>query len=108
MTSELKIITLVQGRQIAEDAVVRDKSYYENSELDRALEGDFLEAEHCWIFFRSKTIVVSKKNWFTKSYAAFTVSKKGAISQITAFEEDRAQLLDSLQTMSDYFGRRGE
>jgi len=108
MTNEVGLITLAQGRQVAEDAVMRDKIHYKNSELEQALEDDFLEAEHCWIFFRNRNIVVLPENWFTKSYGAFAVSKKGAFSQITAFEEDRAQLLAYLQTMSEYFGRRGE
>lgn len=108
MTDKVGQITLAQGRQLAEDAVMRDKGHYENSEFEQALEDDFLEAEHCWIFFRNRKIIVLPENWFTKSYAAFAVSKKGALSQITAFEDEQAQLLAYLQTMSEYFGQRGE
>lgn len=108
MTNKRNLITLAQARKMAEDAVMQDEAYYENSELEQALEEEFLEAEHCWIFLRNRKIIVLPENWFTKSYAAFAVSKKGVISQITAFEEDREQLLAYLQTMSEYFGRRSE
>lgn len=101
-------ISLVQARQLAVDAVMRDRNHYATVEIEEALEGDFLEAEHCWIFFRNRKIVVASGDWFTKSYGAFAISKKGAFSQITAFEDDREQQLAYLQTMSDYFGRRGE
>ena len=87
---------------------MRDRSHYERVDIESPLEGDFLEAEHCWIFFRSKRIIVVPGNWFTKSYGAFAVSKKGAISQITTFENDRLQQLGYLKTMSDYFQQRGE
>lgn len=108
MTNGSGIITLNQARQMAEDAVMRDRSQYKSPEVQKALEDEFLEAENCWIFFRNKKIVVLPENWFTKAYVAFAVSKRGSFSQVTAFDEDREQLLSYLQTMSEYFGRRGE
>jgi len=108
MTNDLWRITLAQARQMAEDAVMREKDQYENPDVQKALEDEFLEAENCWIFLRNRKINVLPERWFTKSYGAFAISKRGTFSQITAFEENQAQLLAYLQTMSEYFGRRGE
>lgn len=101
-------ITVEQARKIAEDAVMQERGQYENAEIEQALEDGFLEAEHCWIFLRNRKIVVLPENWFTRSYGAFAVSKKGTMSQISSFEDDPAQLPRYLQTMSEYFHRRGE
>jgi hypothetical protein len=108
MTSNSGKISWADARKIAEEAVLRDKDHYETQEFDAMLEDEFLEAEHCRIFFRGRRIVVKPESWFTKSYGAFAVSKKGALSQITKFADDRSKLRDYLDVMSDYFGRRGE
>ncbi len=107
ITNNIKKISPEIARKLAEDAVIRDKEHYANPEFKKALEDDFLEAEHCWIFFRNKEIIVLPENWFTKSYAAFAVSKSGTVNQITAFEDDKEQMLAYLQTMSEYFARHG-
>lgn len=101
-----KPIDWQQARQLAEQAVMRDVDSYESREVQKALEDEFLEAEHCWIFFRNREISVRPEKWFTRAYNAFAISKTGAFSQIATLEYDEAQLNAYLNVMSDYFARK--
>jgi hypothetical protein len=61
MTNGSGIITLNQARQMAEDAVMRDRSQYKSPEVQKALEDEFLEAENCWIFLEIKKLLCCQK-----------------------------------------------
>ena len=98
-------ITVTQAREKAVAAVLRDLSHYESKNIDYPLEEEFLEAEHCWFFFRKKAIVVMPEHWFTKTYDTFAISKDGAFSQVTTLGFDDKQVKEYLQTMSNYFGQ---
>jgi len=59
------------------------------------------------MFFRNPEILVPEYGWFVRQ-AAYAVSKRGAFSMIHDYSYDPAQLMEYLQTMSDYFGARQE
>lgn len=86
-------------------AVMGDVDSYENKDVVKALEDDFLEGDNCWIFFRNKEIVVRQENWFLRDYNAFAIGKKGGFSQISTVNLNERDLNSYLKSMSDYFRR---
>lgn len=70
-------ITFERARALAEREA---RSLLEHSLTDAtipALREEYLEADHCWMFFRNRDIVIPPERSLTK--AAFAVSKKGTV-----------------------------
>lgn len=98
-------IDLGQARRIAEEQARIELSGFAPAEVN-CLQDDYLEAEHCWMFFKKKDIVVPPEaslgiNW------AYVVSKHGKFSLVQDFSSDSKKLNAYLKTMSDYFARKG-
>jgi hypothetical protein len=74
-------ITFCHAKKIAEISVLSDicRSNLQIIAPTKLLEDNYLETEYCWIFLRNKKIVVPSQNWFSKSYGAYAVSKKGHV-----------------------------
>jgi hypothetical protein len=104
---EVTKITVDQARKMAENAVLEDIVRLNLIEPVRLLEDEYLEADYCWIFLRSKKIVIPHDRWFERAYGAYAISKKGGFSLITDFSDEPEKLKEYLQTMSDYFERKG-
>lgn len=103
MTSFSKI-TLEKARSIAREQALFNLSSFVDEEGEDVLEADYLEAEHCWMFFRNRGIHVSKTVLLGIEWA-YVVSKRGKFSMVQDFSSDREKLLEYLKTMSDYFAR---
>lgn len=99
-------ISLSQARVIAEQhARVDLESFVDSS--SQVLKSEYLEAEHCWMFFRSEKIDIPADATLGIKWA-YVVSKKGTFSMVQDLSDDQQRLQTYLQTMSDHFQKRGE
>lgn len=105
MTSQSKI-TLEKARDIASEQVLFNLSPFIETGED-VLAANYLEAEHCWMFFRNSKISVPKTALLGIEWA-YVVSKSGKFSMVEDFSSDNEKLHEYLKTMSDYFARKGE
>lgn len=109
LTNTAKTISFVDAKAIAEDMAYSDlKSFVGHTQKSRLLQDRWLEAEHCWIFFRTKEYNIPPEMWFIKNYCAYAISKKGTARSITDFSDNPERLQAYLQTMSNYFKVRDE
>jgi len=99
------MITLEKARQLASEQARRHPNIMGDG--GSVLSDRYLEAEHCWMFFVNPKLIRSEENIFGSKWA-FVVSKKGAKSMVNDFSGDPPRLLEYLQELSQYFGRRGE
>ena len=106
MDSKLMPISLSQARLIAEKNALADLDGFTGS-ASQVLANEYLEAEHCWMFFKDKKIDVPSDDTLGIKWA-YVVSKKGTYSMVQDFSDDQQKLHAYLQTMSDYFKKRGE
>ena len=106
MDSKLMPISLSQARVIAEKHARADLDGFISSS-SQVLKNEYLEAEHCWMFFKSEEICVPKDATLGIKWA-YVVSKKGTYSMVQDFSDDQQRLQTYLQTMSDHFQKGGE
>ena len=104
--TERKVVTLDEARELARRTGAESWSRYIPQDCDDCLVERYLEAEHCWFFFRNPEIIVPDENWFARSYTAIAVSKFGTVRSITDFSGDPDRLADYLNLMSAYFAHR--
>jgi len=108
MNSMKPRITFDEARKIAERQALLELEPYKPSRTTDVLDPQrHLEAEHCWMFFRSPEIDVPEHDWFVRQ-AAYAVSKRGSFSMIHDYSYDPVQLMEYLGTLSNYFGSRQE
>jgi hypothetical protein len=91
MQSELKLITYDEARKVALRMVEFDvPSKFRERSLE-LLEKEYFEAEHCWMFFRSRAIALPSE--LALSDFAYCVSKNGTVRAIPNYSSDtiRAQ-----------------
>lgn len=106
MNEKMMPISLFQARKIADQQARSDLEGYTGS-FSEVLENEYLEAEHCWMFFRSREIDVPLDATLGIKWA-HVVSKYGTYSMVQDFSEDPQRLQAYLQGMSDHFKTRGE
>ncbi len=106
MRSELTHLSLSQARGIAEQHARADLEAFASLSC-QLLKIEYLEAEHCWMFFRSEEIHVPAEATLGIKWA-YAVSKNGTCSMVQDFSDDQEQLQAYLQTLSDRFHQRGE
>lgn len=103
---EKQNISLAQARSIAQDnAFAYLKAFCDKPE--ETLKAGYLEADHCWMFFRNENIEIPEDYTLGLKWA-YVVSKKGKYSMVQDFSDDEKKVNEYLRTMSDYFLRRGE
>jgi hypothetical protein len=102
-----KRISLSDAMKLAENAARRNLSCFLPREDAKVLAGEYVEAEHCWIFFRSKEILVPPEGEFRGGWA-YAVSKTGEIREVPDFSNDEQKLKAYLEKMSEYFIRNKE
>ena len=73
----------------------------------RVLRDDYLEAEHCWMYFMSDAYVQPDDAAPVIKHA-HVVSKKGTYLKVRDDSDDAAKLQASLQAISRYFQETGE
>jgi len=95
-------ILLSDAREIAENAARQNLSCFLMKEDAEVLDSVFLEAEYCWMFFRSKTISVPPEGQLRGGWA-YVVSKTGQIREVPDLSEDQFKLKEYLEKMSEYF-----
>jgi len=105
MTSPSEI-TLEKARDIAREQALFNLSAFIEGDED-VLEADYLEAQHCWMFFRNRKISVPNSALLGIEWA-YVVSKRGKFSMVEDYSSDNEKLVEYLKTMSDYFARKGE
>ncbi len=101
----MKPISLSQARSQAEQhalAELGEFAYAPNGVLRK----DYLEAEHCWMFFLNGEYELPIDATLGIKWA-HVISKKGTYSMVQDFSGDADRLKAYLQTMSDYFRDRG-
>lgn len=69
----------------------------------RVLRDDYLEAEHCWMYFMSDAYVQPADAAPGMKYA-HVVSKNGKYARVQDVSDDPAKLLAALQAISQRFG----
>lgn len=73
----------------------------------KVLRDDFLEAEHCWMFFTSDASL-RPADAAPETKLAHVVSKRGSYVMVQDFSDDMHKLAATLRAMSDYFHQRAE
>ncbi len=106
MDKQLKQISLLQARAIAEQHAFADLKEFAGS-FSQVLKDDYLESEHCWMFFRKEEINVPSDATLGIKWA-YVVSKKGTYSMVQDFSDDQQKLQAYINSMSDHFQERGE
>lgn len=106
MDVKLTPISVTQALNIAEGHAFSDLKEFVGSSM-HVLKSEYLEAENCWMFFRSEKINVPIDATLGIKWA-YVVSKKGTYSMVQDFSDDLPRLHAYLQTMSDYFQKSGE
>ena len=95
-------ISLSDAITIAESAAYRNLESFFTEEGTKVLADDFVEGEHCWIFFRNKEIFVPPEGQLRGGWS-YAVSKTGELREIADFSSDEQKLKEYLDIMSDYF-----
>lgn len=106
MNSNLMPISLSQAWVIAEQHARADLDRFVGSS-SQVLNMEYLEADHCWMFFRTDEINVPLEATLGVKWA-YVVSKNGIFSMVQDFSNDHQRLQKYLQTLSDHFKERGE
>ncbi|MFC5475789.1 hypothetical protein [Paraherbaspirillum soli] len=99
-------ITFEQAKRLAEESASFFLSDFLKDAATPLLQEHYLEAEHCWMFFRNKDIAIPPDRPFCDG--AYAISKKGNGSYIADLSDNPEKLQAYLQTMSNYFKQRGE
>ena len=68
------------------------------------LSRNFLEAEHCWLFFKNEEIFVPVELSLSLSWS-YAVSKKGHVRQFYTFENIE-EMKAALENLSQHFAER--
>ncbi len=71
------------------------------------LRDDYLEAEHCWMYFLNDDYVQPVDATLGTRWA-HVISKRGQYAMVQDFSDQPEKLQAYLQTMSDHFRDRGE
>lgn len=101
----MKAISQSQARALAEQhgrAALGEFAYA----ATRVLRDDYLEAEHCWMYFISDACVLPADAALGTKWA-HVVSKRGTYAMVQDFSGDADRLKAYLQTMSEYFFKGG-
>jgi hypothetical protein len=98
--------TFEQAHESAESAARSHLKHFLDDESAPLLDERYLEAEHCWMFFRNKAIALPPEQ--SLRTGAYVVSKRGNTRYIADFSEDPVMLEEYLVTMSNYFRDHGE
>lgn len=106
MNSKPIPISLPQAKAIAEQHAFSDLAEFAETP-SQVLKTEYLEGECCWMFFRNEQLDVPSEATLGMKWA-YVVSKKGTYSMVQDFSDDQQKLHAYLQTMSDYFKKRGE
>lgn len=106
MTTQSQFVNLAQARVIAESGAKSDLEDLVTDSSMPLLQDTFLEADHCWMFFRNKAIHIPAERSLCD--CAYVVSRKGSLRHIADFSENPERLQAYLQTMSDHFGKGEE
>lgn len=106
MNSKLASVSFSQAKAIAEQHAFADLEGF-TTNPSQVLKKEYLEAEYCWMFFKSDEIDVPLEATLGMKWA-YVVSKKGTYSMVQDFSDDNQRLHAYLQTMSDYFKKRDE
>jgi hypothetical protein len=99
-----KEVSFCDAKNLAELSALGNLKNFLKDEKTSLLREDYLEAEHCWVFFRNKEIIVPPESSLGGD-CAYAVSKAGEVRQIADLSSDNEQSLAYLQKMSDYFNR---
>jgi hypothetical protein len=101
------MISQSQARSLAEQhsrAALGEFAYITSP---RVLRDDYLEAEHCWMYFMNDSYLLPV-DLAPDTKWAHVVSKAGQYAMVQDFSGDADRLQAYLQSMSDYFRERGE
>jgi hypothetical protein len=102
-------ITFAEARARAENEARSTLKNYTTDPNMPVLRDEYLEAEHCWMFFRNPDIKfpdLASGDGFLPSWA-YCWSKHGEGRAVADFSDDPAKCRAYLQKMSDYFKEKG-
>ena len=71
----------------------------------KILDEYYLEAEHCWIFFKHPTIVIPKH---VLCFRTFAVSDRGGCRLVYDLRDEPEKMQKHLSDLSNYFKEKGE
>lgn len=106
MNDKLMPISFSQAWAIAEQHARADLDGFIGSSSP-VLNSEYLEADHCWMFFRNDEIDVPADATLGMKWA-YVVSKKGTYSMVQDFSNDQQKTQAYLKTLSDHFEKPGE
>jgi hypothetical protein len=109
MNRSYRAITFAEARAQAENTARRRLKNFMSDPNMPALRDEYLEAEHCWMFFRNLDIKLpdpASVDGLLPS-DAYCWSKHGEGRLVADFSDDPAKCRAYLQKMSDYFKEKG-
>ncbi|TXH31981.1 MAG: hypothetical protein E6Q98_26115 [Rhodospirillaceae bacterium] len=107
MASNVSQITFEEARADAEKQAYADIDSFRKDKSIPLLDDEYLEAEHCWMFFQNKDIYLAPEYQF--SHRAYAYSKKKGVGRtVYDLRDDPERMSEHLQYMSDFFAKRGE
>ncbi|HEY4162470.1 MAG TPA: hypothetical protein VGM59_05355 [Dongiaceae bacterium] len=103
---EKREITFDEARALAEQEAHRILAPFMKTAEQAALSKDYLEAPHCWMFFKNKEIVIPRDQIIGNGIpplCAYVYSKRGEGRLVSDLSDDPERCKKYLQEISDYF-----
>ena len=94
-----------EARKRAVRDAIFDVGHLYEGEPDQILEDHFEEAEHCWMFFRNRSIDVPEAS--LRNFA-YVFGKHGGGRCVNDYWDEPTRLAEYLKTCSDYFATHNE
>lgn len=101
------LITIDEAKAIVSKGTASHLASHLKDKSMPILDERYLEAEYCWMFFKSPQIEIPPEANLGIKWA-YVVSKRGNARMIQDFSYDPVKLHEYLQTMSNHFKERGE
>src|ERR1700761_3359494 len=92
-------ITFDSARAFAHERAARTLAGYLPDGESEYLSEEVLEAEGCWLFFKSEKIRFPEKDGFWPTWA-YAVSKSGEVHQVYDFRESATKMREYLAALS--------
>lgn len=109
MPKAAKLISFEEARKLAEADARENLKVFMTDPATPPLRHEYLEAEHCWMFFRNLNIKLPDPGSVDGMIpdCAYCFSKSGEGREVADLSDDPVKCREYLQKMSDYFKEKG-
>lgn len=93
-------ISLERAKFLAKQEAYSELKDFIQSKSHEVLDNYYLEAEHCWIFFKHPSIVIPKNRLY---FRAFAVGDQGGCRLVYDLRDEPDKMQKHLSDLSNYF-----